>query len=331
MRAVRITQDHRIDVVETTTPRFGPSDIVVKPRACGICGTDLHILHHGFPGTNYPVTPGHEFAGHVVAIGREVKGVREGDFVAVNPNVVCGQCRWCQAGRPNLCENLSPIGVGHAGAAAEFVAAPAGNAYVVHESLGAPLAALIEPLACVLHAIDSSQGVEGRRVLVLGGGTMGLLIAIVSKRMGAAQVVLADPAPAKHEVARRAGIEHTTAPDKLAVDDFYDVVFEAAGAPRALATALAHVEKTGALVQVGVHDADATFPINPFLVYEREIRLIGSNSIAANNFAVAVDIMGDIRESAATLIAEPFSVWEFAAAVDSMAAGHSVKTQLSFD
>lgn len=327
MRAVQITRDHAVSIIETAVPTLGEGEILVRPTACGICGTDLHILRHGFPGTNYPVTPGHEFAGHVVAVGPGAKGVKEGDFVAVDPNVVCGHCRWCLAGRPNLCPHLSPIGVGRPGAAAEFVAAPARNSLPVRESLGSGVAALIEPLACVIHAVESSQGVKDKSVLVLGGGTMGLLIAIVSQMSGAGSVTLADPAPAKHEIARRAGITNVVDPNSLGAECF-DVVFEAAGVRAALEQAVPLVEKTGVLVQVGVHDEDAIVGFNPFKIYEREIRIIGSNS-CADKFPDAVDMMADIHERAAVLLGDPFPVWDFAQAVDSMVAGHAVKTQLS--
>ncbi len=326
MRAIQITKDHTVSVIETAVPMLAEGEILVRPTTCGICGTDLHILRHGFPGTTYPVTPGHEFAGHVVAVGPGAKGIKEGDFVAVDPNVVCGHCRWCLAGRPNLCPHLSPIGVGRPGAAAEFVAAPARNALQVRESLGGGVAALIEPLACVIHAVESSQGVKGKSVLVLGGGTMGLLIAIVSQMSGAGSVTLADPAPKKAEMARRAGVPHVVEPKSLGAECF-DVVFEAAGVRAALEQAVPLVEKTGVLVQVGVHDEDAFIGFNPFKIYEREIRIIGSNS-CAGKFPDAVDMMADIHDRAAVLLGDPFPVWEFARAVDSMVAGHAVKTQL---
>jgi 2-desacetyl-2-hydroxyethyl bacteriochlorophyllide A dehydrogenase len=329
MRAVLIDRSHAIDIVEVPVPAIGAEDVLVKPAACGICGTDLHILKHGFVGTNYPVTPGHEFAGYVVVAGRDVRGVKEGDFVAVDPNVVCGHCRWCRQGRPNLCDDLSPIGVGRAGAAAEFVVAPARNAHAVRESIGHGAAALIEPLACVLHAVESAQSVKNRNVLVMGAGTMGLLIAMVCRHVGAGQVTVADPVTDKHALARRAGIETVVDPKELG-PQHYEVVFEAAGVPAALQQALGLVEKSGVLVQVGVHDAGAMLPIEPFRIYERELRIIGSNSLAGK-FAAAVDLMTDIHDRAALIIGSSFPVWRFAAAVERMTAGHAIKTQLVFD
>ncbi|MFK4446478.1 2-desacetyl-2-hydroxyethyl bacteriochlorophyllide A dehydrogenase [Caballeronia udeis] len=328
MRAVRIGSNHMIDVVELDAPTLRPDELIVRPVACGICGTDLHICQHGFPGTNYPVTPGHEFAGHVLAVGRNVSGIREGDFVAVNPNVSCGHCEWCRENKPHLCNALMPIGVGRPGAAAEQVAVPGGNAFVVRESIGHGVAALIEPLACALHAVESAQGIKDRRVLVMGAGTMGLLITIIAKHFGAADVTVVDPNPAKHAIAVEVGANRAVSPDEIR-DERYEVIFEAAGAMPALRQALGLVRKTGVLVQVGVHGVDAKVDVNPFTIYEHELRIIGSNSLA-NQFAGAVDLMSDISEQAAKLIGDTFSVWDFAAAVKSMESGHAVKTQLSF-
>jgi|EndMetStandDraft_8_1072994.scaffolds.fasta_scaffold01890_4 2-desacetyl-2-hydroxyethyl bacteriochlorophyllide A dehydrogenase len=328
MKAVRITQNHEISVIETTIPAIGDDEVLVKPTCCGICGTDLHILRHGFVGTNYPVTPGHEFAGHVIMTGPNVRNVKAGDFVAVDPNVVCGECRWCREGSPNLCIHLTPIGVGRSGAAAEYVAVPSRNAFKVNESIGSDVAALIEPLACALHAVDSSQGVKDRQILVLGGGTMGLLIAIAAKYFGAGKVTLADPASAKLDIARSVGVDATVQPNELGGERF-DVVFEAAGVPAALTQGLQLVEKTGAYVQVGVHDEHAEASFIPFKLYEQEFRMIGSNS-CANKFGEAVELMPDIRHKAKILVGENFPVWDFDSAVQSMQAGKSIKTQLRF-
>ena len=328
MKAIRITQDHQISVIETTIPVVADDEVLVKPTCCGICGTDLHILKHGFVGTNYPVIPGHEFAGHVVATGRNVRNVKAGDFVAVDPNVVCGECRWCKSGRPNLCIHLTPIGVGRPGAAAEYVAVPGRNAFRVNESIGSDVAALIEPLACALHAVNSSQGIKDRQVLVLGGGTMGLLIAIAARHSGAGKVTLADPAAAKLDIARSVGVDAAVQPNELG-GELFDVVFEAAGVPAALKRGLQLVEKTGAYVQVGVHDEHAEASFVPFKLYEQEFRFIGSNS-CADKFGAAVELMPDIQEKAKLLIGESFPVWNFDSAVQSMQAGKSIKTQLRF-
>ncbi len=329
MRAIQITSGHKISVIECTKPTITCDEVLVKPSCCGICGTDLHILHHGFGSAKYPCTPGHEFAGRVVEVGRNVRHLKEGDFVAVAPNVVCGTCRWCKAGRPNLCIHLVAIGVGRAGAAAEYVAVPGQNALKVKETVGDGPAALIEPLACALHAVESSRGVAGRNVLVMGGGTMGLLIALSANAQGAGAVAISDPSGTKLDIARKAGITDVRTPGEF-TGNYFDVVFEAAGVPAALVQGIEMLEKTGTLVQVGVHDADKTIPINPFLLFEREQTFVGSHS-CAEMFPAAVDLIQDIKPQAELMIGEPFSVWDFEAAVDSMTKGHSIKTQLRYD
>ena len=328
MRAIQITSSHKISVIECTRPTIRSDEVLVKPSCCGICGTDLHILHHGFGGANYPCTPGHEFAGRVVEVGRNVRHLKEGDFVAVAPNVVCGTCRWCREGRPNLCDHLVAIGVGRPGAAAEYVAVPARNAFTVKETVGDGPAALIEPLACALHAVESSRGVAGRNVLVIGGGTMGLLIALSAKAHGAAAVAISDPSGPKLEVARNAGVADARTPGEFE-GSYFDVVFEAAGVAHALLQGIKLLEKTGTLVQVGVHDAHKTIPISPYLLFEREQTFVGSHS-CAEMFPAAVDLIQDIKPQAELMIGEPFSVWDFEAAVDSMTKGNSIKTQLKF-
>jgi len=329
MKAIEITQDHKISIVERAVPEISSTEVLVKPTRCGICGTDLHILHHGFVGTHYPCTPGHEFGGHVVAVGKDVQGLKEGDFVAVDPNVVCGECRWCKAGRPNLCVQLAPIGVGRFGAAAEFVSVPSRNAFRVKQSIGDGAAAMIEPLACALHAVESSQGVRGHNVLVFGGGTMGMLIALAAKAQGAGSVAIADPSPAKLLIARQVGIPIAKTPSEFNGDPF-DIVFEAAGVTGALTQAMGLLDKTGTLVQVGVHDEDKMVPFNPFILYEREHKFIGSNS-CAKQFEPAVDFIEDIKTQTEALIGKTFSVWDFEKAVNSMSSGEAVKTQLRFD
>ena len=329
MRAVRIGIDRLIEVVEVPTPELERGHVILRPVACGICGTDLHICQHGFPGTNYPVTPGHEFAGHVVAIGKDVVGLKEGDFVAVNPNVACGVCEWCLENKPHLCNALKPIGVGRPGAAAEMVAVPAKNASIVRESIGHGAAALIEPLACALHAVESAQGVKDRRILILGAGTMGLLIAIICRQFGAGEITVVDPNPAKHAMALSIGANKTLTPDRLGEERF-EIVFEAAGAIPALKQALRHLRKTGLLVQVGVHEVETRVDVLPFEIYEQELRIVGSNSLA-NQFPAAVDLMVDVVGQASKLIGDTHSVWDFEAAVKAMAGGSAIKTQLRFD
>ena len=327
MRAVSVTADHTIQIATVPAPQPQPDEIIVSPVCCGICGTDLHIVRHGYHGTRFPVIPGHEFAGHVVAVGRDVNTIREGDFVAVDPNVSCGSCRWCREGRPNLCVALEPIGVARPGAFADYVAVPERNAYPVPEALGHGVAAMIEPLACVLNALWASRGVRDRSVLIMGAGTMGLLLAVVCQREGA-DVTVCDPMLDKHAVARKAGITQIVAPDALG-EGMFEVVFEAAGAGPALQSGYERVAPRGTLVEVGVHGEADEVALRPFRIFETEMTIVGSNSLA-DKYSEAVERMPDLKDQAQTLVTDTYSAWSFAEAVENMAKGRSVKTLLDF-
>jgi 2-desacetyl-2-hydroxyethyl bacteriochlorophyllide A dehydrogenase len=327
IHAVEVTSDHQINVKEVERPLLGPTDVLIAPAACGICGTDRHIAEGDFPGSNYPVVPGHEFSGYVVASGADAAGFADGAFVAVDPNVVCGQCRWCRSGRPNLCESLVPIGVGRPGAAAELVVVPRQNVYGVSTSLSPSAAALIEPLACVLNALDAGGDVRDRSVLITGAGTMGLLIAIVAAPRGA-HVTVADPSPFKLDVARQLGADAVILPQRLERES-YDVIFEASGSPSAVRQALTHLAKRGRLVQVGVLGTTQTVEIRPFDIYERELSIVGSNSLPYN-FEAAADVMVDIAELATRLITHRFPVWDYGLAIASTAQPEAIKTHLTF-
>src|SRR5689334_13362698 len=179
----------RVAEVPDPTPRAG--EIIVKVDCCGIYGTDLHILAGEFPPTPYPITPGHEFAGTVVARGPEIKpDLPEGARVAVDPSLLCGYCRRCRAGRNNLCENWNAIGDTVSGAFAEYVAVPAVNAHLLPGDIDGQLGAMVEPLACAVHGLRRLGPLFGDSVVLTGAGTMGLLLLQLLVHSGAGPVTV---------------------------------------------------------------------------------------------------------------------------------------------
>ena len=136
MKAVQVNEPGSISVVDLPVPVPGPDDVVIRVGACGICGTDIHIIDGEFPPTVYPLVIGHEFGGEVTAVGDRVKGVAVGDRVGVDPTLSCGACYFCQRGMGNLCERWNAVGVGHAsGGFAEYVSVPARVVYPIPTSL----------------------------------------------------------------------------------------------------------------------------------------------------------------------------------------------------
>ncbi|CAM5611884.1 2-deoxy-scyllo-inosamine dehydrogenase OS=Streptomyces rimosus subsp. rimosus (strain ATCC /DSM 40260 / JCM 4667 / NRRL 2234) OX=1265868 GN=SRIM_009685 PE=3 SV=1 [Streptomyces rimosus subsp. rimosus] len=158
MRAVVVTEPGRTALTEVPDPRPEPAEVVVRVSSCGLCGTDMHILGGELPAVPYPLIPGHELTGEVVAVGEGITSPAVGDRVAVNPNMPCGACHYCRIGRANLCEDYQAIGVTQAGGFAELVAVPARCCHLVPESFSEAAAGLIEPLSCAVHGLNRLPG-----------------------------------------------------------------------------------------------------------------------------------------------------------------------------
>ena len=169
MRAVIWQAPGQLTITEAADPAPQHGELIIQVGICGICGTDLHIADGEFPPTPYPIIPGHEFAGRVVALGDGVPGEwRGGERVAVDPSLFCGHCPACHAGRGNLCANWNAIGDTVNGAFAEYVAVPAANAYRIPDSVDDAQGALIEPLSCAVHGLRRLGPVLGEDVLLTG-------------------------------------------------------------------------------------------------------------------------------------------------------------------
>src|SRR5579864_6299071 len=232
MRAIVIDRPGTFRVAEVPDPTPGAGEVVVRVEYCGICGTDLHILAGEFPPTPYPITPGHEFAGTVVARGPDVKpDLPIGARVAVDPSLYCGYCRRCRAGRDNLCENWAAIGDTVDGAFAEYVAVPAVNAYRLPVDLDGQLGAMIEPLACAVHGLRRLGPVFGDTVVLTGAGTMGLLLLQLLVHAGAGPVTVVDRVADRLAVARKLGAARTASGLSDLEDERFEIAVDATGVP----------------------------------------------------------------------------------------------------
>jgi 2-desacetyl-2-hydroxyethyl bacteriochlorophyllide A dehydrogenase len=293
MRAVILDKPGSLRVAERPDPTPAEGQVVVRVRAAGICGTDLHILDGEFPPTPYPITPGHEFAGEVVALGGGVTGLAEGARVAVDPSLFCGRCPQCQRQRGNLCDNWGAIGDTVDGAFAEYVAVPAGNCYPLPDSVDYRAGALVEPVACAVHAMHRLNITLGGSLLIVGAGTMGLLLMQLARSAGAYDIAVVDQDPARLALARELGATATATSVPEIVDarrGGFDYVVEATGVAAAGQAALAAVRKGGTFMVFGVAPAEARLHISPFDVYNREITVLGSMAVLFT-FAPAVSAM----------------------------------------
>ena len=252
---------------ERTAPTLGDSEVKIRVRAGGICGSDLHYFAHGRIGDfviREPLIPGHEFAGEVAEIGASVSPLRPGDKVAIHPGRSCGRCRPCREGRPNLCQNVFYMGSASKfphmqGGFCEYVVVDQSQCHLVSKELDLTLAAFAEPLSVALHAAQRAGNLMGQTVLISGAGPIGQLVLLAARRGGAAAITMTDLLEAPLAMARRLGADITidVAKDTGALDAAvhtnggFDVAFEVSGATAALNGAINAVRPGGTIVQVG--------------------------------------------------------------------------------
>jgi len=287
MRAVvaHAARDLRIETVTDAEPR--PGEIRVRIGVGGICGSDLHYFRHGGFGVvrlKEPMVLGHEIAGVVEAIGADVRRVKPGDRVAINPSRPCNHCRYCLEGRQNHCLNMRFYGSAmifpHVqGAFREALVCDEGQACVMSSNVSLGEAAMAEPLAVCLHAAHRAGPMLGKRALVTGSGPIGALAVIAARCAGAAEIVVTDVAEGALAFALKVGADRAiniaAAPDGLAPyqaeKGAFDVMFEASGAEAALRGALDVVRPGGVIVQLGL-GGEMTLPMNAIVAKEIQLR-----------------------------------------------------------
>jgi 2-desacetyl-2-hydroxyethyl bacteriochlorophyllide A dehydrogenase len=283
MRAVQFDRPHEVNIITKSLPPLGENEVLIGVEACGICGTDVHIVE-GTSRSNPPVVLGHEYCGVVEDMGRGVEDLRAGQRVAVDPNISCGACYYCHRGLVHLCSNLRALGVDIDGGMSERCVVPATQVYRVPDGMAAEIAALVEPVSCGVHGIDLAGIQVGDTVLVIGGGTMGLVMAQLARASGAARVVVVETLEQKRAIAKERGVDLVLDP---ATDDVpsavrdltgvgADVVIECVGKPETVQLSM-ELARRGATVEIfGVCPIGATVPLEPNMVYFKELRIVGS-------------------------------------------------------
>lgn len=277
MKATRLLSIGRIATMDMSVPDPGPGEVLVKVAAAGICGTDRHLLHGEFP-SKPPVTLGHEFSGTVVALGAGVTTIAPGDRVTCDPNIACGNCDQCLVGRINLCRSLSAVGITRDGGFAEYAAFPAHRALVLPDHMDLIHGAFCEPLACCIHGIDMGAPRPGEKVLVIGGGVIGMLALQLARNAGAETMLLTRQAD-KRALAASLGASLTAADAAQARGHWpggADLVMECAGVPETVEMSPGLARSGGRIVVLGVLSAGQMVRIEPFDLLFREVQMLFS-------------------------------------------------------
>lgn len=302
MKALLLTQYRRLELADIPSPEIGSEDVLVRVRACGICGSDVH----GFDGSTGrripPLVMGHEAAGVVARVGGNVTSFRQGDRVTFDSMISCGRCYYCRRGQINLCDARRVLGVScgeyrQNGAFAEYVAVPQHVVYRLPDSLSFEHAALIEPASVVFHAVDLTPIVLGDTAVVVGTGMIGLLVVQALRLAGCGRVFAVDLDDQKLELAKRLGADEGFNPSRADVEAEVksrtqgrgaDVAIEAVGATAPIQTAIAVLRKGGALTLVGNLSPKVEVPLQAIVT--RELKLNGSCGVKGE-YASSMEMM----------------------------------------
>ena len=274
--------DIRVDA-NYPMPKVGDNQVLLRVKACGVCGTDVHI-HAGAQGATDcepPVILGHEFAGEVVEIGSKVTRIKVGDHVTVNPNISCEACEQCRRGNVHFCDTMTATGVNHDGGFAEYCVVLEKQAHVIPANVPFEEAAMCEPVACCLHGIDLSQIKCGDTVMIIGGGTIGMIMLQLAQMSGAVRCVLLDVNENRFELAKKLGAELTLNPakDDVAAElkkhgfDDIRVVIECAGRAESVLSAIEYAGKAATVMIFSLTDPDCAIPYMPFAAFKKELTI----------------------------------------------------------
>lgn len=306
------------------------TDIKVKVEAASICGTDVHIL--GTPPShpaNFNTILGHEFVGHVVEIGKHVKNLNVGDRIVVDPTITCGTCAYCQSGHANVCENFTTIGIFEDGGWAKYCVLPSRNAHKISEHVPVEIAAMAEPLSCVVNASEKLQTKPGDTVVILGAGPMGQLFIQMQKAAGAGTIIAVDFSEYRLNIAKQSGATHIVNPQSEKVEDLVeqltsigaDSVVDCVG--MLFGQAISLVRKAGKIVLLGMND-QALPEIHQCSITSKELTVFGS-IIQNYHFPKVVQLLESNVLNLGALVTETIELSNIERGLELMRQGAAIK------
>ncbi|KAI9799285.1 MAG: hypothetical protein M1833_004163 [Piccolia ochrophora] len=340
MKALRYEKPKEYGIVEVPLPTVRDNDVLVKVKACGVCGTDLHI-HEGEFLAKFPLIPGHETIGVVAALGKNVKGFKVGDRVAADNSELCNECFYCRRGELLLCENFEAHGVTMNGGFAEYCAYGAGKVFKI-ENLSDIDATLLEPASCACHGLDRIAPKMGSSVLMFGAGPTGLVLAQLLRQNGGCHVVIAAPQGLKIDLARNlnAGDVYVElsrsdpGPQYQKIKDEnphgFDIVIEATGSVKVLEDAINYVRRGGKLVVYGVYSNSARVSWPPSKIFGDEITILGSFS-ETYKFPAAINYLDTGKVKVNGIVNKVFKLEQWGECLEAMRNKSAIKAAITFD
>jgi L-iditol 2-dehydrogenase len=297
MKQAVMTAPGEIQFRDVAKPALNDNEVLMQVKRIGVCGSDIHVFHGLHPYTSYPVVQGHEVGGVVAAVGKNVTGLQAGDKMTFMPQVTCGACYPCTHGMYHVCESLKVMGFQTGGAAQEYFAVPADHVLKLPDTLSLDEAALIEPISVAVHAITRGGGAAGKKVLVLGAGTIGNLTAQVARAAGAKAVMITDISQYRVDKARRCGLSFVvnTSQERLGdaiLRDFgpekADLILECVGVEPTITDAILNARKGTTIVVVGVFGKKPQVDLG--LVQDHELSLVGTLMYQKVDYERAIEL-----------------------------------------
>jgi len=294
-----MTEPGKIEFRDVEKPIMGDDQVLIEMKRIGVCGSDIHVFHGMHPYTSYPVVQGHEVSGVIAEVGSRVEDLIVGDKVTFTPQVTCGRCYPCTHGMYHICESLKVMGFQTGGAAQEFFAVDTDKVLKVPDHVSPDQAAMVEPVSVAVHALSrAGEDLQGKKVLVLGAGTIGNLVAQVAKASGASAVMITDISDYKVEKAKACGIDYvvnsreedlTQAILRDFGPDRADLILECVGVQDTIAQAVENARKGTTIVVVGVFGEKPVVDLG--LVQDRELGLVGTLMYQKRDYERAIELV----------------------------------------
>lgn len=313
-----MTAPGQITFQEVPVPHLREDQILVRIRMIGICGSDIHVYHGEHPFTSYPITQGHEVSGEIVALGASVSGFELGQKVTIEPQVYCGQCHPCTHGKYNLCEELKVMGFQTTGTASTYFAVDASKVTPIPQDMSFEEGAMIEPLAVAVHAVRRYGDVAGQKVVVLGAGPIGNLVAQVAKGMGAETVMVTDVSDYRLDLAKKCGADvavNTRENDfgeamiEHLGSDKADVIYDCAGNNITMNQAIRCARKGSTIILVAVFAGMAT--VDLAVLNDHELDLNTTMMYRHEDYVTAIEMVNAGKIQLQPLMSKVFPFGQF--------------------
>ncbi len=330
MKALLLKGPGEAVLTELEKPSIGPEDVLIRSRAVGICGSDVELYRGIRPEGyyRYPIVPGHEWSGEVVAVGERVRGISPGDKVVAEGFLFCGICRNCRMGLTNLCEaGYEEIGFTRTGGFAEYVAVPARLVHTLPEDASLEEAALLEPTAVVAHAFLRAQPRAGDTVVIVGDGTIGLLAVQLARLFSPAVIVLIGSRSERLELGHQLGATHTVNAREndpqllihsLIGSQSADLVFEGGNRPEGVEQALSLARRGGTVVLEGIAGSGVHLSVESDIFVLKHLAVLGIFGASSAAWTYAVQIFRAGLLNLAPLITHRFALDDYQSALDTL-------------